>query len=128
LLSDEGSPWVTSLAITKGMFSGKDVTGFFFFDDIGATDLDLFKLEMHFDLDVLWWPEALISVFSIGWINECRKGVNTTKNKRTHEIKLSDRFHLSYKHYSKTRIFANLLLIRCNRTFQQAHPFKLTKQ
>jgi hypothetical protein len=36
------------------MFSGKDVTGFFFFDDIGAMDFDLFKLEMHFDLDVLW--------------------------------------------------------------------------
>lgn len=80
LLSDEGSPWVTSLAITKGMFSGNDVTGFFFFDDIGAMDLDLLKLEMHFDLDVLWWPEALISVFSIGWINEWRNGVNSTKN------------------------------------------------
>lgn len=81
LLSGEGSPWVTSSwATTKGMFFGQDVADSFFFDDIAAMHLDLFELEMHFDLEVLW----LISVFSIGWTNEWRKWVNMTENKKQH--------------------------------------------
>jgi len=84
LLSGEGSPWVTSSWATNGMFSGQDAADSFFFDDIAAMHSDLFELEMHFDLEVLW----LISVFSIGWTHECRKRVNMTKNKRTHLCKL----------------------------------------